>query len=69
MKTVEAQLKSPVVFDEYECDFLVELIQTRQDELSEYDEDDEDFGLEINLLASCLEKLKATKQPVDYEFI
>ena len=69
MKTVEAQLKSPVVFDEYESDFLVELIQTRQDELSDYDEDDEDFGLEISLLASCLEKLRATRQLVDYEFI
>ena len=69
MKTHQAKLKSPVVFDEYECDFLVELIEARQDELSDYDEDDEDFGLEISFLASCLEKLKATKTAVDYEFI
>ena len=65
MKIAPVELKRSVVFDEYECDFLVELIEARQDELSEYDEDDVDFGLEISLLASCLEKLQASKQPVD----
>lgn len=58
MKTIQAELKSPLVFDELEYDVLVELIETRQDELSVYDKDDEDFGMEIDILASILKKLQ-----------
>ena len=58
MKTVQAELKNPVVFDELEYDILVDLIETRQDELSGYDKDDEDFGMEIDILASILKKLQ-----------
>jgi hypothetical protein len=69
MKTKQAELKRPVVFDELEYDVLVELVKTRRDELSVYSADDEDFGPEISILASILEKLQTIKQPVDYEFI
>jgi hypothetical protein len=61
LKTRQAQLKKPVVFDELEYDVLKELIEARQDELSIYDEDDEDFGPEINFLSSIITKLEAIK--------